>query len=166
MNRCQIEDARFRPRLHYLYTETKFRMEHCRRLAQAEEAEAFRNGVPGCFHSNVLFRKADRIRYETDPVFRSHFRKANLRPVWELLGSLPSGNVPQVNPSVPLREDRAVNVKVPDVANGNARTGGQRNGRQARGERKVERVDREKKKRGGRVQRGIRGLLSKMNFFS
>ena len=136
MNRCQIEDARFRPRLHYLYTETKLRMEHCRALAQAEEADSFARGIPGCFHNNVLFKKEDRVRFETDPVFRTNFRKANLRPVWELLGPMmPSRNVPkQVKFDVGFEEDWIgnVNVNVPDVVNGN----------------------------------GIRGLLSKMNFFS
>lgn len=166
MNRCQIEDARFRPRLHYLYTETKIRMEHYRRIAQAEEADASRNGNPGCFHSNVLFKKADRIRFETDPVFRSDFKEANLKPVWELLGTPPSGDVPRVNHSVALGEDGAVNVKEQDVVINNVRVGGQRGGMPARGERKIERLGREKKKRGARIQQGIRGLLSKMNFFS
>lgn len=172
INRCQIEDARFRPRLHYLYTETKLRMEHCRALAQAEEAHAFAKGIPGCFHSNVLFKKEDRVRFETDAVFRSHFRKANLRPVWELLGPMPpSRNIPQqgIKLDVGFEEDWVGNVNVPDVANGNGngRAGLQRGGIRARVERKVEQERKEKKKkRGARVQRGIRGLLSKMNFFS
>lgn len=166
INRCQIEDARYRPRLHYLYTETKLHMEHCHALAMVEEAEAFSKGIPGCFHSNVLFKKADRKRFETDPAFRSNYRKANLRPVWEILGPLPSQNMEQAKSSISLHEGQVGNVKVPDVAHVNVRAGQQRGGLPARVERKVEQKGKEKKKRGARVQQGIRGLLSKMNFFS
>lgn len=81
MNRCRNEDARYRPKPHHLYNETKLRMEKFRALAQAEEAKGFGNGIPDCFHSNVLHKRADRKRFETDPVFRSNYRKANLRPV-------------------------------------------------------------------------------------
>ena len=140
-------------------------MEHFRALAQAEEAEAWNKGVPGCFHSNVLFRRVDRKRFETDPVFRSDYRRANLRPVWEILGPLPSRNVLRANPSIPLGEDPVVDGNVPGVARVDVRNGRWRGGGPYV-EGKIERKGKEKKRRVARVRQGIRGLLSKMNFFS
>lgn len=166
MNRCQHEDARYRPKLQYLYKETKICMEHFRALTQAEEAEALSRGIPGCFHSNVLFKKADRKRFETDPVFRSNYRKENLRPLWEILGPLPSQFAAQAKPSIPLGEDHFVNLNLTDAAHANVRTGEQRIGLPADVERKVLKKSKEKRRRVARVQQGIRGLLSKMNFFS
>ncbi len=165
LNRCQAEDARYRPKLHHLHKETKLGMEHFRALAQAEEAEALNKGIPGCFHSNVLFRRVDRKRFETDAVFRSDYRRANLRPVWEILGPLPSRNVVQANPSIPLGEDQFVNGNLPDVAHVDVRNGRRRGG-VPYVEGKIEKKGREKKRRVTRVRQGIRGLLSKMNFFS
>lgn len=123
MNRCQNEDARYRPKLHHLYNQTKLRMENFRALAQTEEAKAFGNGIPKCFHSNVLYKRADRKRFETDPVFRSNYRKANLRPVWAILGPLPPRNVVQAEPSIPLDADHSVHVNREDGAQVNERTG-------------------------------------------
>ena len=152
---CLNEDARNRPRLPYLYKETKSRMEYCRALARVEEEDAFSKGIPGCFHSNVLFKKVDRKRYETDPVFRSNYRKANLQPVWEILGSLPPQNPVQGK----------LDVDLADVARAKVGKGQQRGHLPAHGGKKVQK-GREKKKRTARLQQGIRGLLSKMNFFS
>ncbi|KAF6218330.1 hypothetical protein HO133_005677 [Letharia lupina] len=156
----------YRPKLHHLYNETKLRMENFRALAQAEEAKGFGNGIPDCFHSNVLYKRADRKRFETDPVFRSDYRKANLRPVWEILGPLPPQNVVQAEPSIPLDADHSVHVNREDGAQVNERTGQQRGRLPAYVETKIEKKDKEKRKRTARVQRGIRGLLSRINFFS
>ena len=146
---CLDEDARNRPRLPYLYKDTKSRMEYCRSLARVEEEDALSKGIPGCFHSNVLFKRVDRKRYETDPVFRSNYRKANLQPVWEILGPLPPQNPVQGK----------MDVDLTDVARAKMRKGQQRG-------QLPNRKGREKKKRTARLQQGIRGLLSKMNFFS
>ena len=166
MYHCQNEDARSRPRLGHLFNESKLHMENFRALAQAEEAEASGKGIPGCFHSNVLFKRVDRNRFETDPAFRSNYRKANLRPVWEILGPLTSRNVVQAKPSIPLGEDEFVNIDIADAAYANVRMGQQRGGLPAHVERKMEKKGKEKRKGAARVQQGIRGLLSKMNFFS
>ena len=166
VNRCQNEDPRYRPELHYLYNETKQHMEKFRTLAHAEEAAAWDKGIPGCFHSSVLFRKADRKRFETDPVFRSDYRKANLRPVWELLGPPPSQNPTQAGSSTPLRHDAFANAHPPNAAHVSIRTGRRRGGVPAHGEKEIEKKGKEKKKRAARVRRGIRGLLSKMNVFA
>ena len=166
LNLCQNEDARYRPKLHYLYKETKLRTEPFRALGQAEEAEAFGKGIPGCFHSNVLFKRTDRKRFETDPVFRSKYRKANLRPVWKVLGHPPSQNVAQDEPSKLLGEDQFVHVKFADAAHANVQAGQQRGGLPGNVERKVGKKGKERKKRAGSAQQGIRGLLSKIDFFS
>ena len=165
MNRCQSEDARHRPKLHYLYAETKLRMEKFRALAHTEEIGASGKGIPGCFHSNVLFKRVDRKRFETDPIFRSNYRKANLRPVWEILGPLPSQNGARARPSIPLGEDQFVQVDLADVAHVNFRVGQQRGGLPVNAEKRMEKKEKEKSKGVARVQQGIRGLLSRMNFF-
>ena len=84
---------------------------------------------------------------------------------------VPARNLPrqEVKPDVGFsEEDWFADVKGPDVVNG--RAGLQRGGVRARVEKKVEQRSKEKemkmKKKGVRVQKGIRGLLSKMNFFS
>lgn len=166
MNRCMKKDPRYRSKIPYIYNETKLGMEKFRALAQAEEAESFIKGIPGCFHSNVLFKKVDRKRFETDSVFQSNYRKANLRPVWEILGALPSQKVGEAKPCIPLGEDQFVHVNPADVVHANVRKGQQRGGLPANVEREMETKSKEKKKRAARVQQGIRGLLSKMNFFS
>ena len=166
IDRCMKKDPRYRPRLPYIYNETKLGMEKFRTLAQAEEAEAFTKGIPGCFHSNVLFKKADRERFETDPVFRSNYRKNNLLPVWEILGPPPSRNVDQAQPSIPLGEDQFVHVHPSDVALADVRKGQQKGGVPVSVERELERKRKENMRTAARVQQGIRGLLSKMNFFS
>ena len=142
---CQNEDARSRPKLGYLYKETKSRMEYCRALSEVEEKEASAKGIPGCFHSNVLYKRVDRKRFETDPIFRSNYRKANLAPVWDILGPL----APHI-----------------DAAKNDMETRQQRARRLGRVDRKVEKKDQVKKKGAGWKPQGIRGLLSKMNFFS
>ena len=166
MNRCQSEDARHRPKLHYLYAETKSRMEKFRALARAEEIGASGKGIPGCFHSNVLFKRVDRNRFETDPVFRSNYRKANLQPVWEILGPPPSQNEARARPSIPLGEDEFVKVDPADVAHVNFRVGQHRGGLPVNLEKRMEKKRKDKRKGVTRVQQGIRGLLSRMNFFS
>ncbi|CAD6588225.1 MAG: hypothetical protein ASARMPRED_003435 [Alectoria sarmentosa] len=163
LHRCLNEDARYRPKLHYLHAETKLGMETFRARAQAEEADASAQGVPACFHSNVLFRRADRKRFETDAAFRSNYRRANLRPVWEILGPLPPRIVAPVGPYV---DDQFVDVNFADVAGVEVGTGRQRGGLPALAEREREKKSKEKRRRAARVQQGIRGLLSKMNFFS
>lgn len=166
INRCMKKDARYRPRIPYIYNETKLGMEKFRALAQAEEAEAFSKGIPGCFHSNVLFKKADRKRFDTDPIFQSDYRKSNLLPVWEILGPLPSENVGKAEPSIPLGEDHFVHVDPADVAYATVRKGRQRGGLPANVQGGLEKKSREKRRGAARVQQGIRGLLSRMNFFS
>lgn len=166
MHSCQNEDARYRPKLHYLYNETKLRMENFRAFAQAEEAEALGKGVPGCFHSNVLFKRVDRKRFETDPVFRSNYRKANLRPVWEILGPMSSQNVVQARSRRPLSDDQFMKVDLADAEHVDVRKGQRGNRPRAHVERIVEKKGKEKTRKVGRVQQGIRGLLSKINFFS
>ena len=166
MNRCQSEDARHRPKLHYLYAETKLRMEKFRTTAYLEEFGASGKGTSGCFHSNVLFRRVDRKRFETDPVFRSDYRKANLRPVWEILGPPPSQNGARPRPSIPLGEDEFVKVDPADGAHFSFRVGQHTGGLPVRSEKRVEKKRKDKRKGVARVQQGIRGLLSKMNFFS
>ena len=148
---CQNEDARARPKLGYLYKETKSRMEYCRNLSEVEEKEASAKGIPGCFHSNVLYKRVDRKRFETDPIFRSKYRKANLAPVWEILGPLPPPDVVQANL---------------DAAKLDVEARQQRAGRPGRVDKKIEKKGQEKMKGAGRKPQGIRGLLSKMNFFS
>ena len=148
---CQNEDARSRPKLGYLYKETKSRMEYYRALSEVEEKEASAKGIPGCFHSNVLYNRVDRKRFETDPIFRSNYRKANLAPVLNILGPLPPPDV------VPASVDAVKN---------NMKTRQQRAGRLGRVDRKVEKKDQEKRKGAGWKPQGLRGLLSKMNFFS
>lgn len=163
---CQNEDARYRPKLHSLYKETKVRMEYCRALAKVEEEEAISKGIPGCFHSNVLFKRVDRKRFETDATFRSNYRKANLAPVWEILGPLPAQNGPQSRPSFSFGDEQYFNTKLADSAHVRRGMGQQRGGIAARVGRKIDKKGQEKRKRTARVQQGIRGLLSKMNFFS
>ena len=163
---CQNEDARYRPKLHYLYRETKIRMEHCRAFAQAEEEEALSKGIPGCFHSNVLFTRVDRKRFETDPVFQSNYRKANLAPVWEMSGPLPSQDMTQTEPSFSLGDENLFNVNLKDAAHAKGVIGQPKKGLSARVGRKIEKTNKEKRKGGARVQQGFRRLLSKMNFFS
>ena len=165
MYRCQNEDARQRPRLQYLYDETKLRMEKFRALARTEEVEALRKGVPGCFHSNILFKKGDRKRFETDAVFRSNYKKANLKPVWEIFGHLPHPKVVQAKPSIPLGEIKRLNVRIAADANANVRTGQQKGDLRAHADQRTGK-SREKKKKSTRAPQGIRGLLSKLNFFS
>ena len=148
---CQNEDARSRPKLGYLYKETKSRMEYCRTLSEVEEKEASAKGIPGCFHSKVLYKGVDRKRFETDPVFRSNYRKANLAPVWDILGLLAPQDVVQANL---------------DAAKSNVGTHQQRAGKPGRVERKIEKKGQERKIGAGRKPQGIRGLLSKLNFFS
>lgn len=154
--RCQNEDARYRPKLHFLHKETKSRMEYCRALSRVEEEDAFKKGMPGCFHSNVLYKRVDRKRFETDPVFRANYRKENLQPVWEILGPLSPQNVVQSKSDKGLTDAAHVQVGMSQ----------QRGGLPTHVERKLDKKNREKKKRAKRVQQGIRGLLSKMNFFS
>lgn len=166
MKLCQNEDARYRPKLHHLYKETKLRMETFRALAEAEEADAFSKGIPGCFHSSVLFKRTDRKRFETDPIFRSNYRKENLRPVWEILGLSLSQNGVQDEPSMFLGEDQFVHVNFADVAQANVRAGQDTGGLPGDVEKKSEKKGKEKQKRAGSVHQGIRGLLSKINFFS
>ncbi len=156
---CQNEDARSRPRLHHLHRETKTRMEYCRAVAQVEEEDAFSRGMPGCFHSNVLFKRVDRQRFETDPVFRANYRKANLKPVWEMFGYVPAENLVQSKPSFSLGDEQLFNA---EAAHAKAEKGQLRTEARARMAKKIK----ERKKGKGRVQMGIRGLLSKMNFFS
>ena len=148
---CQNEDARSRPKLGYLYKETKSRMEYCRALSDIEEKEASAKSIPGCFHSNVLYKRVDRKRFETDPVFRSNYRKANLAPVWQILGPLPHPDVVEANL---------------DAAKVNVEMRQQRAGKPGRVDRKIEKNGQEKGKGAGRKPQGLRGLLSKMNFFS
>ena len=166
MNRCQTEDARHRPKLHYLYAETKLHMEKFRALAYTEKIRASDKGIPGCFHSNVLFKRVDRKRYETDPVFRSKYRKANLRPVWEILGPPSSQNGARARPSIPLDEDEFVKVDPADVADFNLRVDQHRGGSQVNLEKRIEKKRKDKRRGVARVQQGIRGLLSRMKFFS
>ena len=166
MNRCQSEDARHRPKLHYLYAETKLHMEKFRALAYMEELGASGKGTPGCFHSNVLFRRFDRKRFETDPVFRSDYRKANLRPVWEILGPLPPQNGTRARASIPLGEDEFVKVDPADGAHFSFRVGQYTGGSPENLEKRMEKKRKDKRKGVARVQQGIRGLLSRMNFFS
>ena len=166
MNRCQSEDARHRPKLHHLYAETRLRMEQFRALAHTEEIGASGKGIPGCFHSNVLFKRVDRKRFETDAVFRSNYRKANLGPVWEILGPPPSQNGARARPSIPLGEDRFVKVDHADVAHVNLRVGQHRGGLPGISEKRMEKKRKDKRKGVARVQQGIRGLLSRMNFFA
>ena len=154
--RCQNEDARYRPKLHFLHKETKSRMEYCRALSRVEEDDALNQGIPGCFHSNVLYKRIDRKRFETDPVFRANYRKANLQPVWEILGPLSPQNVMQAK----------MDMDLTDAGHGHVGMGQQRGGLPPQVERKLDKKKKEKKKRAKRVQQGIRGLLSKMNFFS
>ena len=166
MNRCQSEDARHRPKLHFLFAETKIRMEKFRALARAEEIGASGKGIPGCFHSNVLFKRVDRKRFETDPVFRSNYTKANLRPVWETLGPPPSQNGARARPSIPLGEDEFMKVDPAHGAHVNFRVGQHRGGLPVNSEKRMEKQRKGKRKGVARVQQGIRGLLSRMNFFS
>ena len=166
MNRCQSEDARHRPKLHYLYAETKSRMEKFRALAHTEEIGASAKGIPGCFHSNVLFKRVDRKRFETDPVFRSNYRKANLRPVWEILGPPPFQNGARARPSIPLGEDEFVKVNPADGTHVNFQVGQHRGGLPVNSEKRMEKKRKDKRKGVARMQQGIRGLLSRMNFFS
>ena len=126
-------------------------MEYCRALSDVEEKEASAKGIPGCFHSNVLYKRVDRKRFETDPVFRSNYRKANLAPVWQILGPLPPPDVVEANL---------------DAAKVNVETRQQRAGKPGRVDRKIEKNVQEKRKGAGRKPQGLRGLLSKMNFFS
>ena len=160
---CQNEDARYRPKLQFLHRETKIRMEHCRALAQVEEEEAFSKGIPGCFHSNVLFKRVDRKRFETDPIFQSNYRKANLARVWEIFGPLPSQDVMQPKPSFSLGDESLFNVDLKDAAYGKGVAGQQRTAQMGR---KIEKKKKENRRGAGRVRQGIRRLLSKMNFFS
>ena len=153
---CQNPDARNRPKLHNLYRETKSRMEYCLSLARDEERKALSNGIPGCFHCNVLFRKEDRDRFDNDPIFRVNYRRANLQPVSDIVVPFVSRN----------REQTRLNLDPVNVAHANVGTGQQKDGLPARVARKFEKKVKEKKKRTARVQQGIRGLLSKMNFFS
>ena len=148
---CQNEDARYRPKLHYLWRETKSRMEYCRARSEEDEKEASAKGIPGCFHSNVLYKRVDRKRFETDATFRSNYRKANLAPVWEILGPLRPQDVVQANLD-------AARVKVGIRQ--------QRAGLAGGVDRKIEKKGQEKKKGAERKVQGIRGLLSKLNFFS
>ena len=126
-------------------------MDYCRALSKVEEREALAKGIPGCFHSNVLYKRVDRKRFETDPIFRSNYRKANLTPVWEITGPLPPQEVVQASL---------------DATHVNGGTSQQKTGMPARIARKVERRGQEKRKKAARVPQGIRGLLSKMKFFS
>lgn len=153
---CQNEDARNRPRLHYLHKETKSRMEYCRAISQVEKEEALSKGIPECFHSNVLYKRMDRKRFESDATFRSNYRKANLAPVWEILGPLAPQNVLQAT----------YEAEFTDAAHFNERTGQPRGAMPGRMGRKIEKKGQEKRKGAGRVQQGLRGLLRKMNFFS
>ena len=155
-------------------------MEYFRTLAQAEEEEAFSNGVPpGCFHSNVLYKRVDRKRFETDAAFRSQYRKANLKPVWELFGPLPVDGLakdegvqqqqqrPQV--SFSFGDEKLFRANEADKMRGGEGgiVAGKQKGRvPVRKDGKVKGKEKEKRKGVGRVQQGIRGLLSKMNFFS
>ena len=126
-------------------------MEYCRAISEVEEKEASAKGIPGCFHSNVLYKRTDRKRFETDPIFRSKYRKANLAPVWEILGPLPPPDVVQASL---------------DAGKLNVDTRQERAGRPGRVDKKIEKRGQEKRKGAGRKPQGIRGLLSKMNFFS
>ena len=59
-----------------------------------------------------------------------------------------------------------MDVNLADVADVEVRTGRQRGGVPALVEREREKKSKEKRRRAARVQQGIRGLLSRMNFFS
>ena len=184
---CQNEDARNRPRLHHLYKETKVRMEYCRALALAEEEEAFCHGNPGCFHSSVLYKRSDRMRFETDAVFRSQYRRANLAPAWDILGPLyapaPSPPPPAYDDDVRMRSqasfergddklfranhqdvERALGIKdrkpVPVRYGDGGKIDVKRRNLQQ------EKMKMKNKKGVARVQQGLKGLLNKMNFFS
>ena len=162
---CQNEDARYRPKLHFLYRETKIRMEHCRALAQAEEEDAFSKGIPGCFHSNILFKSIDRKRFEDDPIFQSSYRKANLGPVWEIFGPLPSQDMIEPQPSFSFGDETLFNVDLKD-AYAKGVMGQQKRGLSAHMGRKIEKKNKDKRRGAARVQQGFRRFLSKMNFFS
>ena len=69
-------------------------------------------------------------------------------------------------PVGPYVDDQFVDVNFADVAGVEVGTGRQRGGLPALAEREREKKSKEKRRRAARVQQGIRGLLSKMNFFS
>lgn len=153
---CLNEDARNRPRLHFLQQEVRSRMEYCRTLSQVEKDEALSKGIPECFHSNVLYKRVDRKRFETDATFRSNYRKANLAPVWEILGPLAPQDVLQAK----------LEAEFTDAAHFSERTGHPRGARPGQRRQKIAKKSQEKRKGEGRVQQGLRGLLRKVNFFS
>lgn len=100
---CRHDLPSRRPEIHTLYLETKSHMALHRAHAIVEEAAAITHGNPnGVFHNKILFSKKDQARFEQDMVFREHYRRANLMPLWTKFGMVPlTAPAPPPPPSLP-----------------------------------------------------------------
>lgn len=164
---CMAPDPRNRPETYHLFREAKRHAEEWGIRAQREGEEAFRRGASGCFHSKVLYTKKHQNRYESDPVFRAGYRKANLRPLYRHLERQPAPPVPPVVPPPP-EPPGAADYEHIDVAEMPPkpvrREQQQRGGIRPEMERKIAKKSKEDRKKKGRRMGFLRTALSRFGF--
>lgn len=118
--KCLSDVTSDRPQVYDLWYSTEHQVRMSEMVAYTGQREAIKQGHDkDCFRDSVLFSAAQHRRYDTDKVFQTQYRLANLQPLWDLTGFDGKNSVaPPLPPpsSLPRQNqrlgNRAINAQV------------------------------------------------------